>query len=47
MGASNSYLENCNVDIVIVKKRKYNILKADYYIIIKDTEFGRDKRIWG
>ena len=44
MCASNSYLENCNPDIFIVKKRKCNILKADYYIINKDTDFGRDKR---
>ena len=47
MGASNSYLENCNLDIFIVKKIKCNNLKVDYYIISKDTEFGRDKRIWG
>lgn len=44
MGAGNSYLENCNLDIFIVKKKKCNILKVDYYIFIKDTVFGRDKR---
>lgn len=45
MGAGNSYLENCNLDIFIVKKKKKcNILKVDYYIFIKDTVFGRDKR---
>ena len=44
MGAGNSYLENCNLDIFIVRKKKCNILKVDYYIIIKDTDFGRNKR---
>ena len=43
MGAGNSYLENCNLDIFIVKKKKY-IFKVDYHIIIKDTDVGRDKR---
>ena len=47
MGAGNSYLENCNLDIFIVKKKKSNILKVDYHIIIKDTDVGRDKRFWG
>ena len=46
MGAGNSYLENCNLDIFIVKKKKY-IFKVDYHIIIKDTDVGRDKRFWG